>query len=1160
MIRTFAVLVSASALLFVNSVSAQTSTGTISGRVVDKTGQVVPDAAVKLTSERLGDVRDATTNGSGEFVFPALVPGPYSIVVQAKGFRQYTSQGNNLLASARLEVGTIQLEIGAVTESITVQATGATVQTGNAENGQVLSTKQLEMVSIRGRDPVSMLRILPGVTQGFDGEFNGGFYGTNMPNFQGLGTNSTTIMADGVNGGDGGAGGVFSATVNMDAISEVKVQMGNYTAEYGRSGGAQINIITKGGGKEYHGTGYWYKRHEQFNANSFFRNLNGVPKQLYRFQNLGATIGGPVKVPIPIINRGGDKMFFFYSYDNNQIKEPVNLERWTMPTLLERQGDYSRTTDLGGQRIVIRDPAAGNAPFPNNTIPSTRANPFGVAIMNIFPAPNFNASNYNYLFQEESLGRPRNQHLFRFDLHPTESDTISVKGSTWHADTIGYHIAGGSSPWGLVRQHYEFTGDQLTLNYTKIIPPRLVSESFVGFFIDTEDGRTPNDQETARLQRQNRGLAGLGQFVSQNNPINVIPKATFGGVPTGFSAASIGYDNRFPLFGADSNLTTTQTVTYSRGGHSFKVGGYREASRFGQARSSTFAGQFDFGQDVNDPLATGYAFSNAYIGHFQKYTEGLGRPAQFARKNTWAVFAQDTWKVTRNLTMDIGLRVYWSPWAKQSNPEASAFSFERYDAKKTPTLFRPIPTDAGRRAVNPITGDILPQTYIGAIVPGTGDSCTVAITEKSPCKLNGVVVQDDPNFVPGYGGFRDALSLQYDPRLGLAWDPFGTGKTAVRASFGGFHQASIGGNAAYDGGPAFRFDKSILFSDMSQFLNAGQVTTPISVSGPYRKQKLPLIYQYLLSVQREIFKGTVLDVAYVGNSSHHNQQSYNYNQLPYGTRFLPQNADPANPAQPLPDVFLRRYIGYQDISIAGPATTTRYDSLQVQLNRRFSGGVEVSAAYTYAKAFVNGWAQEIPSRLRRTLLPNDQTQVLNVSYVIDLPKGSKLIPARPAKWVLDNWQVSGVTTFATGFPQNVGLQTTDNFDFTGGGDGGGVVQTGRAQLSHGDKTFYRWFDTSVFKRPSGRGDKGTDFSNVKFRGPGFANYDLSMFKNFPIGGEKRRLQFRWEFYNLFNHTQFASVNNTARFDPQGNQVNAAFGQVTAARNERRMQGSLRFIF
>ena len=207
------------ALAFAVLSPAQTSTGTISGRVVDSTGQVIVAAQVKLTSDRTGDVRDITTNGSGEFVAPALVPGPYTITVQAKGFRQYKSEGNSLLPSARLETGTIQLEVGSVMESVTVQATGATVQTGNSENGQVISSKQLEMMSVRGRDPISMLRILPGVTQGFDPEFNGGFYGTNMPNFQGLGTNSTTIMADGVNGGDGGAGGVFSATVNIDAVS-----------------------------------------------------------------------------------------------------------------------------------------------------------------------------------------------------------------------------------------------------------------------------------------------------------------------------------------------------------------------------------------------------------------------------------------------------------------------------------------------------------------------------------------------------------------------------------------------------------------------------------------------------------------------------------------------------------------------------------------------------------------------------------------------------------------------------------------------------------------------------------------------------------------------------------------------------------------------------
>jgi len=266
---------------------SQTSSGSISGTVADSSGQVVPAAEITLTSQRTGEKRTATSSDVGDFVFPALVPGAYTLKVSAKGFRPLEQTNINVAPSARLALGAIQLEVGSVTESIVVQAQGATVQTGNSENGALLDSKQLSMVSIRGRDPISMLRILPGVTQGFDNEFAGGFYGTNAPNFQGLANNTTTIMADGVNGGDGGAGGVFSATINLDAVQEVKVQLSNYTAEYGRAGGAMINIITKGGGREYHGSGYWYKRHEMFNANAFFRNRDGVARQIYRFETLG---------------------------------------------------------------------------------------------------------------------------------------------------------------------------------------------------------------------------------------------------------------------------------------------------------------------------------------------------------------------------------------------------------------------------------------------------------------------------------------------------------------------------------------------------------------------------------------------------------------------------------------------------------------------------------------------------------------------------------------------------------------------------------------------------------------------------------------------------------------------------------------------------------
>jgi len=331
------------ALMFTSIASAQTTSGSITGTVADTSGQVIPGAEVTLTNERTGEERKGTTNEVGDFTFPALVPGAYKIKAEAKGFRPLERTNNVVSATQRVTVGTLQLEVGTVTESIVVEAQGAGVQTNSSENSSVVDRTQLQMVSIRGRDAVSMLRILPGVEQGRDADILGGNFGTTMPAFQGLSTAQTTIMVDGVNGGDSGRGGTFSGTVNIDAIEEVKVQMSNYTAEYGRSGGAQINIITKGGGREYHGTGYWYKRHEMFNANNFFRNRDGIAKQLYRFQTLGGTIGGPVKLPIPILNPGGDKMFFFYSYDDTRLKDPVAIERWTMPTVLEKQGNFSQS-------------------------------------------------------------------------------------------------------------------------------------------------------------------------------------------------------------------------------------------------------------------------------------------------------------------------------------------------------------------------------------------------------------------------------------------------------------------------------------------------------------------------------------------------------------------------------------------------------------------------------------------------------------------------------------------------------------------------------------------------------------------------------------------------------------------------------------------------
>jgi hypothetical protein len=278
--------------------------------------------------------------------------------------------------------------------------------------------------------------------------------------------------------------------------------------------------------------------------------------------------------------------------------------------------------------------------------------------------------------------------------------------------------------------------------------------------------------------------------------------------------------------------------------------------------------------------------------------------------------------------------------------------------------------------------------------------------------------------------------------------------------------------------------------------------------------------------------------------------------------------DPTKPNPgALPDAFLRPIAGFSDINISSPIGTSRYDSLQMQLSRRFIGGFEMAGSYTWAKGFASGINQNnpLPASAARTR-SGIQEHVVVASYTVDVPAGSRLIKLSGSKWVLDDWRVSGISTFATGLPSNITATYTDSFDFSGGGEtcaGSATtapyVQTGSAILPRGERSIDRWFNTDVFKRPTGRGDVGNNCYNAKIILPGFDNHDLSIFKDFPLKG-KRKLQFRWEIYNLLNHTQFNAVNTEAQFDATGKQTNVNFGKVASARNERRMQMGLRFSF
>jgi hypothetical protein len=487
------------------------------------------------------------------------------------------------------------------------------------------------------------------------------------------------------------------------------------------------------------------------------------------------------------------------------------------------------------------------------------------------------------------------------------------------------------------------------------------------------------------------------------------------------------------------------------------------------------------------------------------------------------------------------------------NGEGAALALERYDPAQAPALFRPVLSGGRRMGFNPVTGTVVDPVLIGAFVPGSGSL------------TNGMVEGTDTTYP---SGFVQQENILPEPRIGLAYDPFGDSKTAIHAGFGLFHNTRAVGQPyvlAARGNPPRQFTPVAYYGNMDTFLNAPGFLSPTSVFSFEKDMKTPGIFNLTFGVQRDVGFGTVVKASYVGALGRHLLQARDLNVVPYGARFLPENADPSNPAVPLSDNYFRPYPGYGSIRYYEMAGNSSYNALQVMVNRRYSRGLQLGAAYTWSKSMGYGstdldvlatYQNHRTWHYGKTSF--DQTHNLVLNYIWDLPRGSRLAPNAFTRLVLDNWQVSGVTAFVSGTPSGVGFTTTDNIDITGGGDGARITVTGKAQLPYGERQFSRWFDPTVFARTP-RGSFGNAPKDV-FRGPGVNNWDISLFKKFPLDGEQRYLQLRWEMYNAFNHTQYAGVDATARFDTAGRQVNTRFGEVISSRLPRVMQGSLRLTF
>lgn len=1137
--QTVVLLVATLLMAFFSAASAQTVSGYISGSVVDSSGLPVPGAQVVLINEATGEQRTQQTNAAGDFVFSAVLPGRYTVAVEAKGFKRVEKQNLNITAAERLFAGQFVLEVGSVTEAITVTAEPTPVQVASPERSAVLTSSQISALMARGRDFFTLVKVLPGVVPPSEMESLGR---TPMTNIQGMRMSYPTVAIDGVSTNDLGSEQVMGAPMNLDAVGEIKVLMTNYQAEYGRTAGALVQVVTKSGTREYHGGAYYYKRHEMFNANNFFANRNRQPRPRYRYNTWGYNLGGPVP-----FRQTKEKLFFFFSHEILPTSTPQSIQNVTVPTEAQRRGDFSAQLP----NIVIRDPQT-RTPFPGNIVPPNRIDPNGQKLLSIFPLPNVDPAvsrgAYNYTFQEV-IPATRHSPVYRVDYNATDKLRLYLRGSNFRLEQTGYLIPGAASgaAWGMLKALNRYDDDTGVINATYTINPTTVNEFNFGVHHPRQLAVPASQADLDRVSRSKNGI-NIPQFYPQYNVIDLIPWATFGGI-TG--AARFVTDSRFPTKSVDTVFNFSDSISKVWRLHTFKAGIFFERVRYFSSGAGTNFGDFDFTSDSNNPLDTGYAYANALMGVFRSYQESSSRVETNGRGYTLEWFVQDSWRVTRKLTLDYGMRfTLYRPYTDAKSMAAS-FMPDRWDPNRAPRLYYPILNERGQRvAYDPVTGATGPAVLISAIVPNSGDTA------------NGMVIDDGKTIDRGLMKHRGVL---YGPRFGFAYDVFGDGKTAIRGGFGityNTRERVLLLDVART--PPIQYTPTVYYGTFSTLLQSAGTLFPVSTAGLATPGDVPSVYNFSLGIQRNLGFNTVLDVAYVGSLGRHLLALRNINTLPYGFRFLPTSRDYTT-GRPLPDVFLAPYRGYSSVTIDEFSTGSNYNSMQLQVNRRFTRGLQFGASWTWSKSMdygSNDWssiAQWAPRRVWNYGNSDfDRTHIVQIHAFWEVPRLTRLVKNRVLGAIGDNWQLSGIASFVSGEPRGLSLTTTTGLDIPGGGDGVRPVVLANPVLPKSERTLTRFIRPDVFALPA-LGTFG-NAARMVFRGPGINNFDLAVNKYIPLY-EKYRLLLRFEAYNAFNHTQFSSVNTTVQINPAtGQQVNAALGTITGARTPRVGQASLRFLF
>jgi hypothetical protein len=1135
----------------------QAPTGSISGSVIDTQGAAVAGATVTAINQTTNVAYTATTQPSGDFVLPNLPAATYSLAVEQSGFKKWQQIGIILPNNTTISAGQVKLEVGEVTQTIEVTARGEQLQTESAEQATSVTATQIENTQVNGRSPLALLTMVPGMYS--DGDFSTANNQTG--NIYSNGTRGTTfnLTLNGASNIDTGSNTKMMATVSLDMVQEIRVLTSNFDAQYGKNSGAQILMVTKSGSSSFHGAAYWYYRDRGLNANSWMNNRDStaaspLPRPAYHFNYEGYNIGGPAYIPGKF-NISKTKLFFFWSEEYQQQLIPEGLHKVTVPTALERKGDFSQsyTNNNPATPFHPKDYMSGGAPFPGDMIPASRLYAPGLAVLNLYPLPNVSGQiNYNYQSQISS-SEPRHEQHLKLDYNPSSRWRFSGSLTNLPTDNLtGVYCPSGYSlcpSFPLTPISYNHPGYVLTLNATTTISPTLVND----FLFDiAHHPVTVMPQDPTALTAATTGV-NLPTLYPRYE--DWIPRISFNGTRIQNAPSfDTGGGEWSPFNTYNTTFEFSDNVSKIWNRHMLKAGVYYHRNRKNQSAYAKTSGHYDFGDNSADPYDTGFGFANAAIGTFYSFTDANQYVTGQYRYSNAEFYLQDSWKIAPRLTVNYGVRAYdIIPYYDAGN-NTSNFLPNTYNPSQAPRLYWPALNSAGTRVgIDPVTGQTVPTTLIGLIVPGSGN-------------LTDGLLQAGH----GISKYLMKSSFLWAPRAGVAWDITGKQNLVFRTGAGVYYDR-------YQGNDIFNMIvnpptiyQSVVYNDLATNLtSAQQYMSPFTINGIDYNGNIPTVVNYSAGLQAKLPSAVRLDVAYVGSFSRHLMDTINLNAVPYGTYFLPQNQDPtkvkSNPTAVLGSNaystnFLAPYQGYGSVTEEEFGGTSNFNSLQVKLDRWFGKGLFLASAFTWSKCmgtvFSDGDSIRIDNLERYANYAPCGFNIpfsFTFNYVYDIPGASKwgALNNVATRALFDGWQLAGLTQFRSGTPYtiNFSIPGYGNQQLTGSDQSARIVIVGDP-LQGTDSTPYNRLNPSVFLPPQ-VGSIGTESGRNYMVGPGINEWKMSIHRNFSFH-EKAKLQLRMEaVQNAFNHTQFNGINSTINFTSMGNPTitNPAFNATTGALNK-----------